>query len=297
MARYTKRPGEARYLGLRYLLPGLIIYALFVLYPIVETVRTGFYRWDGFSANRQFIGLQNYVTLARDQQFLLALSHNLIFIFFYSILPICIGLFLASLMGRQKLAGLTIYRAGLFTPQVISMVVVGVVWRWIYNPAFGPLNNFLKSMGLESWAKSWLGDFTWALPAVGAVGTWVQYGFCMVLFLAGVQRIAKELYEVSALDGANAWQQFRYITLPSLRPEIIVAFITTLIAALRVFDLIFVTTKGGPGESTLVVAFLVYRAAFELNRIGYAAAVATVLTLLILTVSTLVLRFQAEGTR
>ncbi|MEZ4734013.1 MAG: sugar ABC transporter permease [Caldilineaceae bacterium] len=106
----------------------------------------------------------------------------------------------------------------------------------------------------------------------------------------------QELYEVSALDGANAWQQFRYITLPSLRPEIVVAFITTLIAALRVFDLIFVTTKGGPGETTLVVAFLVYRAAFELNRIGYAAAVATVLTLLILTVSTLVLRFQSEGT-
>lgn len=296
MKQRTRRPGEWRFLGWLYLLPALAIYLLFVLYPIVETLRTSFFRWDGFSANRVFIGVENYVTLVRDSQFLVALSHNLVFVFFYSILPIIIGLLLASIMGRQKLRGLTVYRAGLFLPQVISMVVVGVVWRWIYNPAFGPLNSFLKSVGLDSLARPWLGDFDVALPAVGVIGTWVQYGFCMVLFLAGVQRIDKELYEVAELDGANGWQQLRYITLPSLRPEIIVAFITTLIAALRVFDLIFVTTKGGPGDTTLVVAFLVYRAAFELNRIGYAAAAATVLTILILSISAIVLRFQPEGT-
>lgn len=296
MKQRTRRPGESRFLGWLYLLPALIVYLLFVLYPVLETFRTSFFRWDGFSANRVFIGLENYVSLVNDRLFLLALSHNLVFIFFYAILPIIIGLLLASIMGRQKLRGLTIYRAGLFLPQVISMVVVGVVWRWIYNPAFGPLNRFLKSVGLDSLAKPWLGDFDVALPAVGIIGTWVMYGFCMVLFLAGVQRIDKELYEVAELDGANGWQQLRYITLPSLRPEIIVAFITTLIAALRVFDLVFVTTKGGPGETTLVVAFLVYRAAFELNRIGYAAAAATVLTILILTISAVVMRFQPERT-
>ena len=296
MKQRTRRPGESRFLGWLYLLPALAIYLLFVLYPIAETLRTSFFRWDGFSANRVFIGVENYATLVRDSQFLVALSHNLVFVFFYSILPIIIGLLLASIMGRQKLRGLTVYRAGLFLPQVISMVVVGVVWRWIYNPAFGPLNSFLKSIGLDTLAKPWLGDFTLALPSVGVVGTWVQYGFCMVLFLAGIQRIDKELYEVAELDGASAWQQLRYVTLPSLRPEIIVAFITTLIAALRVFDLVFVTTKGGPGDTTLVVAFLVYRAAFELNRIGYAAAAATVLTILIFAISGFVLRFQREGT-
>ena len=290
----TRRPGESPYLGLLYLFPGLVIYLLFVLYPILETVRTGFYRWNGFSAEREFIGLENYRTLFGDRQFLGAFLHNISFIFFYAILPICIGLLLASLMSRRRLPGLTFYRTGLFLPQVISMVVVGVIWRWIYNPAFGPLNQFLKAIGLDSWARPWLGDFTWALPAVGLVGTWVQYGFTMVLFLAGVQRISEALYEAAALDGANAWQQFRYVTLPGLRPEIVVALITTLIAALRVFDLIFVTTRGGPGETTLVVAFLVYRAAFELNRIGYAAAVATLLTLLILAISVFILRFQPE---
>jgi raffinose/stachyose/melibiose transport system permease protein len=295
MNHHARRPGESKYLGWLYLAPGLAIYMLFVLYPIVETVRTGFFRWDGFSQNRQFVGLQNFITLLSDGQFLLALSHNFIFIFFYSVLPIIIGLFLTSLMSRRHLPGLTFFRAGLFLPQVISMVVVGVVWRWIFNPAFGPLNKFLKAAGLAFMAKSWLGDFTWALPAVGSVGTWVQYGFCMVLFLAGAQRISASLYEAAQLDGANAWQQFRYITLPGLRPEIIVAMVSTLIAALRVFDLVFVTTKGGPGESTLVVAFLVYRAAFELNRIGYAAAVATVLTGLIFGISLLILRFQTEA--
>jgi raffinose/stachyose/melibiose transport system permease protein len=230
-----------------------------------------------------------------DDQFLQALSHNLIFIVFYSILPILIGLTLASLLGRRPVRGLTIYRAGLFLPQVLSMVVVGVIWRWIFNPAFGPLNIFLRSVGLESWARPWLGDFTWALPSVGLIGTWVQYGFCMVLFLAGIQRLPPDFYEASELDGASELQQFWYITLPSLRPEIGVALITTTIAALRVFDLVFVTTRGGPGDQTLVAAFLIYRAAFVQNRIGYAAAVATVLTAIILGISFFVLRFQAAS--
>lgn len=288
----SPRPGQSPFLGWLYVLPALVVYVLFVLYPIAETFRTSFYRWDGFSANREFIGLRNYAQLAADSQFLGALSHNLVFIIFYSIIPILIGLFLTSLMTRRPLRGMAFYRAGLFVPQVISMVVVGVVWRWIYNPAFGPLNRYLQAVGLGDIARPWLGDFTWALPAVGAVGTWVQYGFAMVLFLAGAQRIQAELYEAAQLDGANSFQQFRYVTLPGLRSEIIVALITTLIAALRVFDLIFVTTRGGPGEQTLVVAFLVYRAAFELNTIGYAAAIAAVLTAIIFAISIVILRYQ-----
>jgi raffinose/stachyose/melibiose transport system permease protein len=288
----SSRPGQSPLLGWLYVMPALIIYVLFVLYPIAETFRTSFYRWDGFSANREFIGLRNYAQLAADSQFLGALSHNLAFIIFYSIIPILIGLFLTSLMARRPLRGMPFYRAGLFVPQVMSMVVVGVVWRWIYNPAFGPLNKYLRAAGLGAIARPWLGDFTWALPAVGAVGTWVQYGFAMVLFLAGAQRIQEELYEAAQLDGANSIQQFRYVTLPGLRSEIIVALITTFIAALRVFDLVFVTTRGGPGERTLVVAFLVYRAAFELNTIGYAAAIAAVLTVIIFAISFLILRYQ-----
>lgn len=286
-------PGESRFHGWLYLLPGLVIYLIFVFYPILETIRTSFYRWDGFSSNRIFTGLANYTSLLGDDQFHTALLNNIAFIFFYSLLPILIGLVLASLLGRQKLPGLTFFRAGLFMPQILSMVVVGVTWRWIFNPAFGLLNVSLKAVGLGALARPWLGDFTWALPAVGSVGTWVQYGFCMVLFLAGMQRIPEDYYEAAELDGASGLQQLRYITLPSLRPELAVALITTIIAALRVFDLVYVTTRGGPGDSTLVTGFLVYRAAFLQNKIGYASAVATVMTAVIFLISLAVLRFQS----
>ncbi len=285
-------PGENKWIGWLYLLPGLLIYLGFTFYPILETVRTSFYEWNGFSAQRDWIGLRNYQALFSDTQFISAFLHNLVFILFYCILPVFIGLLLASVLSRKALPGMTFFRTVLFLPQVISMVVVGVIWRWIFNPQFGPLNVLLNALGLSGLTRAWLGDFALALPAVGSIGTWVQYGFCMILFLAGMQHISEEYYEASSLDGANAFQQFVHITIPGLRAEIGVALITTIIAALRVFDLVYVTTRGGPGNATLVVGFLIYRSAFQQNRIGYASAIATVLMLLILAISLLIRRFQ-----
>lgn len=285
-------PGENKWIGWLYLLPGLLIYLGFTFYPILETVRTSFYEWNGFSAQRDWIGMRNYQALFSDTQFISAFLHNLVFILFYCILPVFIGLLLASVLSRKALPGMTFFRTVLFLPQVISMVVVGVIWRWIFNPQFGPLNVLLNALGLSGLTRAWLGDFALALPAVGSIGTWVQYGFCMILFLAGMQHISEEYYEASSLDGANAFQQFVHITIPGLRAEIGVALVTTIIAALRVFDLVYVTTRGGPGNATLVVGFLIYRSAFQQNRIGYASAIATVLMLLILAISLLIRRLQ-----
>jgi raffinose/stachyose/melibiose transport system permease protein len=194
---------------------------------------------------------------------------------------------------------MSFFRAGLFVPQVMSMVVVGVVWRWIYNPTFGPINQFLRAVGLEDWAKPWLGDFQFALPAVGMVGTWVGYGFAMVLFIAGVQRLDEDLYDAAKLDGAGEFEQFKAITLPGLRPEITIALVTTLIAALRTFDLVYVLTRGGPANRTLVVALEIYRNAFSIGRVGYASAIAVVLAIIILVVSfsviTLRMRAMADN--
>ncbi len=295
MRNLHRWPGESRFHGWLYILPGLLIYLVFVFYPIIETFRTSFFKWDGFSSNRVFVGINNYISLVSDAQFLKALLNNLTFIIFYSIIPIIIGLLLASLLGRKPLPGLTFFRTGLFLPQILSMVVVGVTWRWIFNPAFGPLNMGLRALGLDTLTRAWLGDFQLALPSVGAVGTWVQYGFCMVLFLAGMQHIPDDQYEAAELDGANEFRQLLHITLPSLRAELGVALITTVIAALRVFDLVYVTTRGGPGDSTLVTGFLVYRSAFQQNQLGYASAVATVMTLIIFAISLVILRFQARG--
>jgi len=285
-------PGENKWKGWLYLLPGFVIYIGFIFYPILETVRTSFFAWNGFSAQRDWVGLENYRTVFSDAQFADAFLHNLIFILFFCILPVLLGLLLASLLTRKALPGMTFFRTVLFLPQVISMVVVGVIWRWIFNPQFGPLNILLNSVGLSSLTRAWLGDFALALPAVGSIGTWVQYGFCMILFLAGMQHISEEYYEASSLDGANAFQQFVHVTIPGLRAEIGVALVTTIIAALRVFDLVYVTTRGGPGNATLVVGFLIYRSAFQQNRIGYASAIATILMLIVLGISLLIRRFQ-----
>ncbi len=287
-------PGESKWKGLLYLFPAFLIYLLFTFIPIIETFRASFFDWNGFSESRTFIGFGNYIKLFSDPLFLKAISNNLVFILFYSILPILIGLLLSALLSGQPIPGFSFFRTLYFLPQVISMVVVGVVWRWMFNPVSGPINQFLSLVGLDQLRQAWLGSFQYALPAVGSIGTWVQYGFCMVLFLAGIQRIPIEYYEAASLDGANGLKQFVYITVPGLKSEIGVAMITTMIAALRVFDLIYSTTRGGPGDSTLVTGFLIYRSAILNNRIGYGAAIAMVLTIIILALSFLIRRMMRE---
>ena len=287
-------PGESKWKGLLYLFPAFLIYLLFTFIPIIETFRASFFDWNGFSESRTFIGFGNYIKLFSDPLFLKAISNNLVFILFYSILPILIGLLLSALLSGQPIPGFSFFRTLYFLPQVISMVVVGVVWRWMFNPVNGPINQFLSLVGLDQLRQAWLGSFQYALPAVGSIGTWVQYGFCMVLFLAGIQRIPIEYYEAASLDGANGFKQFVYITVPGLKSEIGVAMITTMIAALRVFDLIYSTTRGGPGDSTLVTGFLIYRSAILNNRIGYGAAIAMVLTIIILALSFLIRRMMHE---
>ena len=289
-----RQPGFRSWVAYAYILPALFIYAFFVLWPIANTLRLSFFDWDGVT-KPVFTGLNNYANLVNDPVFRLALGNNLLFIAFYTLFPIVIALFLTSLMTNRKLRGLSFFRAGLFIPQVMAMVAVVVVWRWIYNPAFGPLNRALQGVGLGAWARPWLGDFDLALPAVGVVGTWVQYGFCLALFIAGVQRIEEALYDAAKIDGANEFQQFWHVTLPSLRNEISVALVTTFITALRIFDLVFVTTRGGPANQTLVASLWLYRNAFQLNRVGYAATIAVLLTAIILVVSYVVITLRLRS--
>ncbi len=284
------RNGKQAYL---FILPGFVIYVAFVLLPIFSTVRYSFFDWTGFS-EPTYIGFANYAELVRDPDVIRAITNNAFFVIFYTIIPILIGLFLTSLMTRSKLRGMLIFRTGLFIPQVMSAVVVGIIWRWLFT-LDGPINQVFVAVGLESWVRPWLGDLTYARYAVGVVGAWVEYGLCMVLFLAGMQGINNELYEAAVVFGANAWQQFRYVTLPGLRQQILVAFILTFIAALRVFDLVFVLTNGGPGKTTYVTSYLVYQQTFQRNRAGYGAAIAVTLALVIVLVSVMVNWLQSRS--
>jgi raffinose/stachyose/melibiose transport system permease protein len=183
--------------------------------------------------------------------------------------------------------GFRFFRTALFLPQLIAGVVIAQAWTWIYDDN-GPLNKALRLVGLGSFVRPWLGDFTWALPSIGVIGTWVTFGLCMVLFVSGVQKIPTTLYDAARVDGAGSVREFFVVTLPGLRYELVVAFVLTTINALRSFDIVYNATNGGPGNETYVPALLMYLNAFKYNEVGYACAIAVILAVLIFVLATAV---------
>jgi raffinose/stachyose/melibiose transport system permease protein len=281
-------PGEPRRIAYLYLLPGFAVYAAFLLFPLLRSVQLSFYDWDGLTLGK-WVGVANYQEIVSDAGLRSAFGHALVLMLFFAVIPVCVGLVLASVLNRAKVRGLPFFRTVVFLPQVIAMVVVAVAWRRMYAPD-GTINDLLRALGLGSLARGWLGDYALALPAVGFIGTWFETGLVTVLLLAGMSRISGSLYEAARLDGAGPVQEFFAVTLPSVRGEIAVALTLTVIAALRTFDLVYVTTSGGPGNSTSVPSYEVYHRAFELGRVGSAAAVGVTLTVLILLISLVINR-------
>ena len=283
-----------QWIGYLYILPALAVLTLFLLVPLGQCVQISLYHWDGLSPS-SWAGFDNYLQIAQDPVLRSGFLHTLVLIFFYAVLPITIALVLVAIMTRAiKMRGLTVYRVVLFLPQVIASVVVATTWVAIYAPD-GVLNAMLDRVGLSMVARPWLGDFGTALPAVGMIGTWVEIGLCLVLFLAGVAQIPRELYEAARMDGAGIVREFFAVTLPGLRGQIAVALTLTVIAALKSFDLVYVTTHGGPGNATVVPAYLIYDRAFNLSQVGAACALGVVLTLVILLVSLLINKLAGES--
>jgi raffinose/stachyose/melibiose transport system permease protein len=283
----ARPPGEPRRIGYLYLLPGFAVFAAFVLAPLLHAIWISFFAWDGVTVGT-WVGLKNYGDVVSDPALRTAFGHSLILLIFYAVLPLCIGLVLAGLMARARVRGLALFRTVLFLPQVIAMVVVAVMWRMIYDPENGALNTLLRAVGLGG--RSWLGDFGWALPSVGVVGTWVYFGLAMVLLSAGVQKIPASLYDAARVDGAGPVREFFAVTLPALRGEIAVTLTLTTIYALRNFDLVYITTKGGPGDATSVPAYQVYDRAFQTGQVGSAAAIGVTLMVLIFLITFVVNR-------
>lgn len=270
------------------ILPALLIYGAFSLYPLLRAAQFSLYEWNGLGAST-FVGLGNYANLATDADFRAAIWHALVLIVFYAVLPVVIGLVLAAILRRGQVRGMAVYRTVIFLPQVIALVVVAVAWRQIYAPR-GLLNQVLDAVGLDALRRGWLGDPTTALAAVGFIGTWVEMGLVMLLLLAGMSRVPAELYEAARLDGAGPVREFFAITLPAVRGEITVALVLTVIAALKTFDLVYMTTSGGPGRATTVPSYEVYFRAFDAREVGSASAVAIVLTVMIFVINVLVTR-------
>lgn len=275
-----------------YMLPAFLLYALFFLWPLGQLIQLSFMKWDGLQP-KVFIGVDNYIEMfTMDDRFWLSLRHNVQWLLAAIIVPTIIGLILAIYLVRSSLYGRLIFRTIFFLPQVMSSVVVAIIWRWIYNPAFGPINNILKAIGLEALALPWLGETKLALPALFIAWSWVHYGFCMVIFIAALQGIDETYYDAARVDGANTMQQHWFVTLPFVRGTIATVVLITAIAAFQIFDMVFIITKGGPAYSTLVLPVYMYANAFRFNKVGYGAAVAVVLGIIIVFFSVIFLRVR-----
>lgn len=281
------RPGRRRrrqdWSAYAYILPAFALYVLVILAPVTYGVWISLFDWDGVSAGR-WVGLHNYAQAFHDPLVRQAVLHSIVLVFFYSLVPIAIGLVLTGIIARHPLRGVGIWRTILFLPQVLSVVVVGVSWRWILSEN-GPVNQLLRAVGLGRWTRVWLGDFTWALPTEGAIGTWMLSGLCMVLFLAGAQSIDTELYDAANVDGAGVIREFFTVTVPGLRNVIVVALTLTFAVSLNNFSLIWVTTQGGPGTETQVASTLIYSRAFIVSAVGDASALAVLLGIAMMAVS------------
>ncbi len=269
--------------GWLFVLPALVMYAIFVLQPLALTIDYSFYKWNGVGAAK-WVGLSNYATVLSDPDLLETIFNAFRLVVFFSIIPVSLGLVVAAVIHRIATGRLgATARTVLFLPQVIPLVAAGIIWGWLLALP-GLINQLLSAVGLGGAATAWLGDFDTALPAVGVIGIWVLLGFCTVLLSTGMTKIDAALYESARLDGAGWFSELRAITIPSLRNEIGVCLTVTVIAALAAFDIVYVATGGGPGHATAVPGIEIYILAFVERQMGLASALAVVLTLLVLIV-------------
>jgi multiple sugar transport system permease protein len=283
----ARRPGSRlkrrnTLLGWSFILPNFIGFALLTLVPVIALFYIAFTDWNAFGTAR-LVGLDNFTRLIADHSFRIALFNTAYYSAFH--IPLTLGLSLAlALLLNRKMRGVAFFRTAAFFPYVTSIVAIAVVWNMLFSPEFGPINQFLTSIGI-SHPPGWTTSSTWAMPAVIIVGTWREMGYYMLLFLAGLQTIPPELYEAARVDGANPWQRFLNITIPCLRPTTFFITVMLTIGSFKVFDLILVMTNGGPGQSTLVLSQYIYQKGFVENKLGYASAVSIVLFLICISIT------------
>jgi raffinose/stachyose/melibiose transport system permease protein len=274
--------------------PPLLLYAVFVIWPIVYLVWLSLNEWAGLGP-MTFVGLQNYARVLAEDLLWTAVQHNV----FWAVATVAgtttVGLALALLLARSPAWGRGLFQIIYFIPQMISSVVVAIMWRWIYYPTSGPLNVALKLVGLGALNRGWLGEADTALPALFVAYAWVAYGFAMLTFLTAIDSVDSALLESARMDGANWFQEIWHVLLPVIRPAARTVFIIMGIWSFQVFNLVWLTTRGGPGYSSVVLALLIYRNAFVESRVGISAAMAVLLSLIVLALGMIALRRGEAG--
>ena len=277
--------------GYLFLLPNILGFLAFNIFPLLFAIGMSFTRWDLIS-EPTFIGLGNYEKLfLEDESFRIAVKNTLFFTAMSVPAGTIISLLLANVLN-QKIRGTTFYRTAYFLPVVSSSIAIALVWAWVFNPDFGLVNELLSTFGLPR--LKWLASSTWALPAIVIVSVWRGIGPSTVIFLAGLQGIPEELYDAAKIDGANARQLFRHITIPMLSPTTFFVIVVSIIGSFQVFDLVFMMTQGGPGRATLVLVYYIYQHAFRWFGMGYAASIAFVLFIVIFILTLIQLRLSGR---
>lgn len=271
-----------------YLLPALVMFVTFFVYPFIQLIWLSLHEWNGYDA-RVFVGVLNYKNLLSDKIFWLAFQHNITWTLAAVVIPISSGLLLAILLSRTPMRGKVLFRAVYFFPQVVSSISVAVAWSWIYNPNYGVINQVLDLIGLDRFKHGWLGDSRLALPALFIIWSWIQYGFSMVIFIAALEGIDEVYFEAAKIDGANWLQQLQHVLIPFIGRPLTTVVLTTAIASFQVFDLVYSLTNGGPGRATIVIPLYMLDSAFTFHKIGYGSAIAVVLCLFIFLFSLLLL--------
>lgn len=253
----------------------LAFFLVFVIWPLAQSMYYSLTKWNGLSAP-VFIGLDNFARALSDPNFIRAFQNTAIWLIVAVTVPTILGLLLAVLLDRP-LRGSRLYKSAFYLPITLSLVVVGQVWTWIYQPEWGLINSVLEAVGLGDMTRAWLGDPQTALIAVIVAWCWQQTALALILYLAALTTVPKDLLEAAAIDGANARQQFLRIIVPLLRPASIVVITLAVINTLKGFDIVFVLTKGGPFHMSSNLAMFMYEETFFKYRLGYGAAIATAL--------------------
>jgi raffinose/stachyose/melibiose transport system permease protein len=260
---------------LLYVAPALLMVCLFMFWPFLMTFRLSAFRWDLLSP-MEFDGWRNFERIFRDPVFWRSAQNTLFLAFFGPLIQTALALVLAAIItgaGRFRV----IYRTAIFAPAMLALVAVGMIWNLIYNPSFGLLNSGLTAIGLESLTRVWIGDPDTALPSVLAISLWRWTGFNVVIFMAGLQALPEDVYEAAKIDGAGPLRRFLSITIPLIAPFTFLNFLINVIGYIKLFDIVFVTTRGGPDNATSLLATYIYKHAFEFFNIGTAAAASVVL--------------------
>ena len=278
--------------GYLFLLPNMLGFLIFTAFAVVASAAISLTSWDLLS-DPEFVGLQNYVDLLTNDPLLRTVLWNT---FYFTVVSVPASTILAlglALLFNTGLRAIPLFRAMYFLPVITATVVVALIWRWFFNPDFGILNYGLYELGVDS-PPNWLATRTWAMPSVIILSVWKQVGYNMVIFLAGLQSIPTSLYEAASIDGAGRWQRFRNITLPLLTPTTFFVLVISIIGSLQVFDAVLVLTDGGPANATRTIVFHIWEQAFVFLEMGYAAAVAWILFILVFLVTLLQWKLQGR---